>query len=174
MLESKSPSVSTTINIKPTPLTITNWSNKIPSGKSHRNHTRLLSSKVEISWNKSFVTSPWCVRNGPLRRSSCGELVAEIFFDRIVVSTPCADAQQQWDLELREDVPWFSRDLVGPGRINEGNLGKYETGEVVLTGFAIKIHEVIHESSSQPHSCQDFNGFFYSVKLWLVWHGLAL
>lgn len=87
--------------------------------------------------------------------------MAEIFFDRIVVSTPCADAQQQWDLELREDVPWFSRDLVGPGRINEGNRGKYETGEVVLTGFAIKIHE----SSSQPHSCQDFNGFFYSVKL---------
>ena len=58
--------------------------------------------------------------------------MAEIFFDRIVVSTPCADAQQQWDLELREDVPWF-RDLVGHGRINEGNLGKYETGEVVLT-----------------------------------------
>ena len=55
-----------------------------------------------------MVCQKWTSSQVQLRR----DLVAEIFFDRIVVSTPCADAQQQWDLELREDVPL----VQGPGR----------------------------------------------------------
>lgn len=59
--------------------------------------------KPQVRWAQSNSTLFLELRP-PKGGSSCGELVAEIFFDRIVVSTPCADAQQQWDLELREDV----------------------------------------------------------------------
>lgn len=37
-------------------------------------------------------------------RLDCGELSAEILFDRILVSSPCGDGLHSWDMELREDV----------------------------------------------------------------------
>ncbi len=40
-------------------------------------------------------------------RLDCGELSAEILFDRILVSSPCGDGLHSWDMELREDVSWL-------------------------------------------------------------------
>lgn len=39
-----------------------------------------------------------------LCRSACGKISAEILFDRVLVSSLCADTLHEWNLELREDA----------------------------------------------------------------------
>ena len=59
--------------------------------------------KPQVRWAQSNTTLYLELRP-PKKLLDCGELSAEILFDRILVSSPCGDGLHSWDMELREDV----------------------------------------------------------------------
>ncbi|CAK9065753.1 Protein disulfide-isomerase [Durusdinium trenchii] len=62
----------------------------------------LATAKPPVRWAQS--NSTLYLELSPPKGQSCQEVSAEILFDRVVVSSRCADGQQSWELELREDV----------------------------------------------------------------------